>query len=44
MNNGWRIREKLREFDYVGIVLADPLNVRYATASTNMQAWTTHNT
>jgi len=38
-----RVREKLREFDYAGIVLADPLNVRYATSSTNMQVWLTHN-
>ena len=39
-----RVREKLVEFDYAGIVLADPLNVRYATSSTNMQVWITHNT
>ncbi len=38
-----RIREKLREFDYAGAVLYDPLNVRYATDSTNMQLWTAHN-
>lgn len=39
-----RVREKLREFDYAGIVLSDPLNIRYATSSTNMQVWITHNT
>lgn len=39
-----RIRQKLRELDYAGIVLYDPLNVRYATDSTNMQLWTSHNT
>ncbi len=38
-----RIREQLRRFEYSGIVLYDPLNVRYATDSTNMQLWTTHN-
>lgn len=38
-----RLREKLREFDYGGIVLYDPLNIRYATDSTNMQLWTSHN-
>ena len=38
-----RIREQLRKFDYAGIVLYDPLNIRYATDSTNMQLWITHN-
>lgn len=38
-----RVRQKLREFDYAGIVLFDPLNLRYATDSTNMQLWVTHN-
>ena len=38
-----RVREMLRKFDYAGIVLFDPLNVRYATDSTNMQLWVTHN-
>ena len=38
-----RIREKLRQFDYAGIILYDPLNVRYATDSSNMQVWTMHN-
>ena len=38
-----RVREMLRKFDYGGIVLFDPLNVRYATDSTNMQLWVTHN-
>ncbi|HEX9926837.1 MAG TPA: aminopeptidase P family protein, partial [Anaerolineae bacterium] len=38
-----RIREKLRQFDYGGIVLYDPLNLRYATDSSNMQVWTLHN-
>jgi Xaa-Pro dipeptidase len=38
-----RVREKLRAFDYAGILLYDPLNTRYATDSTNMQLWITHN-
>jgi len=38
-----RVREQLRKFDYAGIVLFDPLNTRYATDSTNMQLWVTHN-
>jgi Xaa-Pro aminopeptidase len=38
-----RIREKLRLFDYGAIVVSDPLNVRYATDSSNMQVWTMHN-
>ena len=38
-----RVRQYLRKFDYAGIVLYDPLNVRYATDSTNMQLWITHN-
>jgi Xaa-Pro aminopeptidase len=38
-----RVRQKLREFDYAGILLYDPINTRYATDSTNMQLWITHN-
>jgi Xaa-Pro dipeptidase len=38
-----RVREHLRKFDYAGIVLFDPINVRYATDSTNMQIWLMHN-
>jgi len=38
-----RIREQLRKNDLAGIHLYDPLNIRYATDSTNMQLWTTHN-
>jgi len=29
--------------DYGAILLFDPLNIRYATDSTNMQLWNTHN-
>ena len=38
-----RVREKLVEFDCAGILLYDPLNIRYATDSTNMSLWTSHN-
>ncbi len=38
-----RIVAKLAELDYAGIILFDPLNVRYATDSTNMQLWVMHN-
>ncbi len=38
-----RIREQLRKRDLAGIYLYDPLNVRYATDTTNMQIWTMHN-
>ena len=33
----------LNERDLAGVVLFDPLNIRYATDSTNMQLWTAHN-
>ncbi|MEZ5935472.1 MAG: Xaa-Pro peptidase family protein [Alphaproteobacteria bacterium] len=38
-----RVREQLQARDYAGIVLTDPINVRYATDSTNMQVWCMHN-
>lgn len=38
-----RVRQQLRKYDYAGILLFDPLNLRYATDSTNMQLWITHN-
>lgn len=38
-----RVRDQLRRFDYMGAVLYDPLNIRYATDSTNMQVWILHN-
>ena len=34
---------ELRKRDYGGMLLFDPLNIRYATDSTNMQLWTSHN-
>lgn len=38
-----RIRDQLVSRDLGGILLFDPLNIRYATDTTNMQLWTTHN-
>ena len=37
-----RIRAQLKRLDYAGVLLYDPLNVRYATDSTNMQIWCMH--
>lgn len=38
-----RIRAELARRDYAGILLYDPLNIRYAADHTNMQNWTAHN-
>ncbi len=38
-----RIQEQLRRLDLGGIILYDPVNIRYATGSSNMQLWFTHN-
>jgi Xaa-Pro dipeptidase len=38
-----RIRAELRRRDYAGALLYDPVNIRYATDSTNMQLWVAHN-
>jgi Xaa-Pro dipeptidase len=38
-----RVRAELSARDYAGIVVTDPINVRYATDSTNMQVWCLHN-
>jgi Xaa-Pro dipeptidase len=38
-----RVRAELVARDYGGAVLTDPINVRYATDSTNMQLWCLHN-
>lgn len=38
-----RLRGRLAEADVAGIVIADPVNLRYATGSRNMQVWTMHN-
>lgn len=38
-----RIMQELKARDLAGVLLFDPLNIRYATDSTNMQLWITHN-
>jgi len=38
-----RLTAAVVERDYAGLLLFDPLNIRYATDSTNMQLWNTHN-
>ena len=35
-----RVRQELARRDLAGIVLFDPVNIRYATGSSNMQVWT----
>ena len=38
-----RVRDELKKRDIAAAVLFDPLNIRYATDSTNMQLWISHN-
>ena len=38
-----RLCGELQKRDYAGALLFDPLNIRHATDSSNMQLWTTHN-
>ena len=38
-----RTIEKLNEFGYDGVIVADPMNIRYVSDSTNMQLWVMHN-
>ena len=38
-----RLRGQLEAADVAGIVLFDPINIRYATDATNMAVWTAHN-
>jgi len=38
-----RLVQALADRDYGGLLLYDPLNIRYATDTTNMQLWNTHN-
>ena len=38
-----RLTDHVVARDYGGLLLFDPLNIRYATDSTNMQLWNTHN-
>lgn len=38
-----RLRDQLDRSDLAGLLLFDPINIRYATGSRNMQVWTMHN-
>ena len=38
-----RVRGQLDAFGYDGVIVMDPLNIRYVTDTTNMQVWVTHN-
>jgi Xaa-Pro aminopeptidase len=38
-----RLTQHIVDRDLGGLLLFDPLNIRYATDSTNMQLWNTHN-
>ena len=38
-----RLQQQIRAHDCAGLLLFDPLNIRYATDTTNMQLWIAHN-
>jgi len=38
-----RLTQHIVDRDYGGMLMFDPLNIRYSTDSTNMQLWNTHN-
>ena len=38
-----RIRHELRRQDHEAVLVVDPVNLRYATGTRNMQVWTMHN-
>ncbi len=38
-----RLTRSLIDRDYGGVLMFDPLNIRYATDTTNMQLWNSHN-
>ena len=38
-----RVRAQMVKMGYAGALLMDPMNIRYATDSTNMQIWVMHN-
>ena len=38
-----RLQQYILEREYGGLLIFDPLNIRYATDSTNMQIWNMHN-
>jgi Xaa-Pro aminopeptidase len=38
-----RLRDQITRHDVAGLLLYDPVNIRYAFDSSNMQVWTAHN-
>ena len=38
-----RLTNAIIEYGYGGLLMFDPLNIRYSTDTTNMQLWNTHN-
>ncbi|KIC51459.1 dimethylsulfonioproprionate lyase DddP [Tateyamaria sp. ANG-S1] len=38
-----RLTQHIVDRDYAGLLMFDPLNIRYATDTTNMQLWNAHN-
>ena len=38
-----RLTQHIANRGYAGLLMFDPMNIRYATDSTNMQLWNTHN-
>ena len=38
-----RLVKAVQAREFGGVLLFDPMNIRYATDSTNMQLWNTHN-
>ena len=38
-----RLQQQIQKHDCAGLLLFDPLNIRYACDATNMQLWITHN-
>ena len=38
-----RVRDRLIDLDYAGIILYDPVHIRYACDATNMTLWSAHN-
>ena len=38
-----RVRDALNRFGYDGVIVMDPMNIRYITDTTNMQLWVMHN-
>ncbi|MCY3749979.1 MAG: Xaa-Pro peptidase family protein [Gammaproteobacteria bacterium] len=39
----YRVRNTLQRYDYAGLLLYDPVNIRYATGVANQQVWSLHN-